>query len=54
MDDSAAVIFGGAEALEVEIAADLFHLVGEHAEGDLRGGTVVRGAERRGRVGRRP
>ena len=31
---------------KIEIAADLFDLPREHAQGDLRGGAVVRGAER--------
>ena len=46
VDHGAAVLFGGAEAAQKEIAADLFDLPREHAQGDLRRGTVVRGAER--------
>ena len=45
-DHCAAMIFGGAQAAQVEIAADLFDLAREHAQGDLRGGAVVRRAER--------
>ena len=42
----AAVLFGGAQAAQIEIAADLFDLPREHAQGDLRGGAVVRRAQR--------
>ena len=45
VDDGAAVLLGGAEALQIEIAADLFDLPREHADGDLGGGAVVRRAE---------
>jgi hypothetical protein len=46
MDNCAAMVFGGAQAFEVKIAADLFYLMGKHAEGDLRGGAIVCGTQR--------
>src|ERR1035437_6722080 len=44
--DRTPVLFGGAQAAQEEIAADLFHLPGQHAQTDLRTGTVVSRAQR--------
>src|ERR1019366_1746706 len=44
--DRAPMVLGGAQAVRKEIAVDVFHLTRQHAQADLRGGTVVRGAER--------
>ena len=45
-DHGAPVSLGGAQAAQKEIAADVFHLPRQHAQGDLRTGTVVRRAQR--------
>ena len=45
-DEGLAMRFGCAQAAKVEIAIDLLNLTGQHAQSDLRRGTVVRRAQR--------
>ncbi len=41
VDHGAAVLLGGAQTVQIEIAADLFYLPRKHPQGNLRSGAVV-------------